>query len=102
MRRLLILPGMILALLVAPASSPAAGACKRLVDVGPTGSDPADAVAIRISGTSCRTAYRVIRSSLRSRDAPGSPLYAGYRCDQRFSSRTTCRRGARRVSFRLG
>lgn len=90
------------AVLALPSSSLAAGSCSRLKDIGPTGSDPADAVSIQISGTSCGTAYRVIRSSIRSRRPSGTALYAGYRCNQRFSSRTTCTKGAKRVSFRLG
>ena len=99
-------PSVLTALLAAglalPATGTAAGTCKRLVDVGPTGADPADAVQIRISGTSCSTAYKVIRSAIRSYDPPGTKLYAGYTCNQRFSSRTTCKKGAKRVSFRLG
>ena len=105
-------PALLLALAtlaVAAVPASAASSCGSLPDVGPTGADPADALAIRATVTSCKTARKIIPRAIKAQVQSTSPRYRVgiYRCRDsisasgRFSYRCTAR-GGRVVTWRLG
>jgi hypothetical protein len=92
----------------APTPVAAYVSCGAVKDVGPTGMDPADAVALRAKVTSCRTARTVARRWARASVTQGGETAAvgAYRCRQSTSGdrivvRCTAR-GGRVVRFKLG
>lgn len=92
------------------ASAATTRSCRSVKDVGPTGRDPADAVSIRATRTSCATARSIARrwGGEVVRQSPG-PVHVGrYVCRDttspstgRFSVRCTGP-GSRLVRFKLG
>lgn len=93
-----------------PATAAATRSCKRVKDMGPTGADPADAVGIRATGTSCATARSVARRWGRETvlQGPGTVRIGSYRCRDsisqstgRFSVRCSGP-GSRLIRFTLG
>jgi hypothetical protein len=88
-----------------PASA-SARSCRAVIDTGPTGFDPADSIRIEATGVGCRTARSLANKA--GRIAVQGPVqirgftcrHGGLRRDGTFSQR--CRRGAERVSWRLG
>ncbi|WP_026911562.1 hypothetical protein [Patulibacter minatonensis] len=96
---------------VAPGTSSAAAtakSCKSVKDMGPTGSDPADAVSIRATGTSCANARTIARRWGRETvvQGPGAVRIRSYVCRDSTASgrfRIVCKGpGPRVVRFKLG
>jgi hypothetical protein len=92
----------------APAPVAAYASCGTVKDVGPTGMDPADAVALRAKVASCRTARVIARRWARASVTQGGETVTvgAYRCRQTTSGdrivvRCTAR-GGRVVRFKLG
>jgi hypothetical protein len=94
----------------APASAATTNRCARVKDMGPTGADPADAVGIRATRTSCATARSIARRWGRETVRQSSDVVriGSYRCRDAMSTRTgrisvrCAGPGSRLVRFRLG
>jgi hypothetical protein len=102
---------LIAAVLLLPASAEAATSCRSVRDVVPTGVADIPATHIRASGVTCRLARSLPRRVvLNARYGDLNDDYsaealgiAAWDCDLGdFGERTTCRSGARIVSWRLG
>ena len=96
-------------LAAAPTAASAATSCGRLADVGPTGADPADAVSIRATVTTCKAARALIPRTIKAVVQGTGPTYrvGRYRCRERSttSGRLTFRctaSGGRVVTWKLG
>ncbi len=93
-----------------PATAATTKRCRTVKDMGPTGADPADAVGIRATRTSCATARSIARRWGRETVVQGSDTVriGPYRCRQSMSRRTyrisvRCTGpGSRLVRFKLG
>jgi hypothetical protein len=98
------------ALLPRAAAAAATGKkCKDVIDVGPTGMDPADANRVRAIKVSCKVARRVARRYSRWRindlDFRDPVVHGPWRCYSfgRFELNTVCKRkGGKRVRWRFG
>lgn len=109
MRTIAAVSVLVACLALAPSAGAATKRCRDVIDVGPTGMDPADGNRVRATKVSCLTARRVVRRFTRwvfEDDDGRAPIYHGPWACYDYGSRrlgNVCKAsGGRRVRWMLG
>jgi len=87
--------------------APRATNCRDVIDIGPTGSDPADAVSITARGVSCGDVRDVLvdffRNSIQAGTAPGNAFSVqDFTCRETSGGGSCKRRDGATIKFSLG